>query len=81
MNDHELMGQFKKSLAEANVPPSLDSTQDQIQVFKFITEFQLYPSGKVFTKMYPIGKDLRSQSKRKAKKKKTEIKIAGDETY
>lgn len=63
------------------VRKELPSSSQGLTVHKYIVEFTIYPNGKVYTKMFPIGTTLKGMKTKKKKKKITELKIQAREEY
>lgn len=54
-----------------------------ITIYKYLVELTLYPNGKMFHRMIPLGKNTRADKgkKRKFKKKLEEAEIVDEEVY
>lgn len=54
---------------------------NEVVVHKFYLEIQIYPGGKVFPKIVPLGKFNKGKAKTKAKKKLTKLEVKTEEVY
>jgi len=50
-----------------------------IIVHKYIVEISIYPNGKVYHKMFPIGQTKKTMSQKKDRKKVTDVTVTDEE--
>ena len=80
LNENERRG-VRKELPSSSLNTPIKQIDSGLIVHKYILEFIVYPNGKVYTKMFPIGTTLKAMKVKKKGKKVKEMKIQAREEY